>query len=257
MMFTFVAAAAAATLTWSPTATTTAEVEFSVVHAVEPRGVVVYLHGWSHGLTADDILPMVPETPVVGQLASAGWSVYAPFLDEDWGTGIDTVDEVLEQATADGYDTTRVRLFGVSSGAATALNWAWRNPDRVADIWVVTPVFDLDAIHELDTPVSWAGVPSITASLDERYGPDFDEQSEAYDPAEHVDELEALAGRLWVFGARDDELIDWGRLEDWCDDIGVPVAASSRPGELGGGHGFAMYSVSWQIVATSWFGETT
>lgn len=255
MILSLVAAAAAATLTWSPTATTTTT-EYTVVHAVEPRGVVVYLHGWSHGMSADEILPLVPETPVVGQLAAAGWSVYAPFLDEDWGSGIEAVETVLEHAEADGYDVGHVRLFGVSSGAATALNWAWRNPDRVADVWVVTPVFDLGAIHELDTPVSWAGVPSITESLEERFGPDFDESSEAFDPAEHIDELSALAGRLWVFGARDDELIDWGDLKDWCDDIGVPVAASSAPGELGGGHGFAMYSMSWQIVAQSWFGGT-
>lgn len=220
--------------------------QYVVVEADDPQGAVVFLHGWSHGMTAEDILPYTQMTAIVDDIVEAGWTVYAPFLDEDWGTAWESIGDVLDVARADGFSG-GARLVAVSAGAVTALNWAWRNPGNVETVHLITPVFDLAAVHASDTPDGW-NVPSMTASIDRH----VDDVAE-FDPARHVDELAQIGYRIGVYAARDDELIDWTALGSWADQIGASVVASAEPGVNGGGHVFATSKPAWAFTSALWF----
>lgn len=240
-MITF-AAAAAVLLCATPV-----DAQFVVSEAADPVGAVVFLHGWSQGLTADDILPVLPSTPMVGQLVDAGWSVYMPYLDSDWGSGVDVVSDVVAEARADGHD--RIRVIGVSAGALTGLNWAWRNPDAFDELYLITPVFDLAGLHAADTPVAWTNAPSITASIDARYPEGF----AGFDPAQNTAAVAAIADRVSVFAARDDEVIDWVSLEAWASGLGIDLVPSAAVGENGGGHIFATAKPAFTSTVEGWF----
>lgn len=241
IMLSFLVAAAVSTLC-VPT-------QLIIEPADDPIGAVVFLHGWSQGLDADNILPTVAAAPVVGQMLAAGWSVYAPFLDSDWGSGLDAVNDAIAEAHVDGFD--QVRVVGVSAGALTALNWAWRNPDAFTEVYLITPVFDLAAVHAADTPTQWPGVPSATASIDARYPAGFTD----FDPTQHDTEMSVIADRVSVFAARDDEIIDWTSLLEWSTRLGIDVVPSAPEGSFGGGHIFASSLLSFKRTIAGWFGD--
>lgn len=220
------------------------DADFVVSDASDPVGAVVFLHGWSHGLTVDEVLPVLPATPMVEQIVDAGWSVYMPFLDSDWGTGVDVVEATVEAARGDGFD--RIRIVGVSAGGLTGLNWAWRHPDAFEHLYLVTPVFDLAAVYAADTPESWVSAPSITDSIDAR----FDGGSFAgFDPAQNTEAIVAVAGRVSVYAASDDEIIDWASLATWAGELGIDVTVSD------GGHIFATMRPTFTATVDAWFGH--
>lgn len=70
-----------------------------------------------------------------------------------WGNdaSVDALDELVTWAgTNHGTRTNRVALYGVSMGGLTALNWAMRNPSKVAAIGLMVPAVSLQGIHDRD-----------------------------------------------------------------------------------------------------------
>jgi alpha-beta hydrolase superfamily lysophospholipase len=91
--------------------------------------------------TSDPIMRLVEAGYVAISLDNGGTT--------SWGNdnAIQTItDAVAYSAAQFGTSTTRVLLFGMSMGSQLALNWAARNPSKVAAIALSFPVTDLAAI---------------------------------------------------------------------------------------------------------------
>lgn len=247
-------AATAAAVAWLPSPAVASDLEYVVLEADDPVGAVIFLHSWSQGQPADVVLAAAEEGHVEQFIVDAGWTVYVPFHGEDWGTNYGVIDEMVEVAEGDGFDMNPVRLVAVSGGTLTALNWAWRNPDDVGSVQLVTPAYDLGDLYTEDTPDPW---PSVRPTLEATFGPDVAAGSAAFDPALHDVEMSVIADRVSVYASRDDEIIEWDELMVWADGLGIDVTASGAPGEPGGFHIFATYTEAWPATVAEWFAAPT
>lgn len=224
---------------------------------------VIFLHGWPGTDDWQTHLSTLIAPPVgypgsdmsaLEALLATGRVVYRPFSGGNWGmqstiwpgttggTGLECIDDCIEQSLADGFGTSLVDLWGTSMGAVNALNWAWRNPDSVHRIFGVTPAFDLSFIYDADV--------FIAASMRNVHGgankPAWLPLSQPYDPYRQTGSLiEAIAKKTAFFADRDDLLVPWDTLEHWCSFMGIKLYASTEEGVTGGGHGGAFAKPGW------------
>lgn len=65
-------------------------------------------------------------------------------------TGIARIDSALTWIDSNypDIDTSKIVLLGGSGGSLNALNWAWRNPSRIAGVILGIPAVGLQGIHE-------------------------------------------------------------------------------------------------------------
>lgn len=107
-------------------------------------------HGAALGL---EVLPATYETPDgYVQACERGFCCY----NGNWGGnlwGNDVQLALIDAAVTHLHDvvgakTSKVHLYAVSMGAAAALNWAKRNPSKVASIVLAAPAVNLSRLHD-------------------------------------------------------------------------------------------------------------
>ena len=118
---------------------------------------VIYCHGWPQSSTPSQYLAD-QLTANIDALLSGGRTVYIPFTGANWGsnstypsvggTGLQAITDVVTAAAADGFDTTTVHLMGASMGACNVMGWGWRNPTKVAGVYLLLPCLDLLASYD-------------------------------------------------------------------------------------------------------------
>ena len=109
----------------------------------EARPVMLCLHG--RGATAEDILSLgeaiaLPGLAAIAPQAEGGAWYPRPFMEpiaanEPFlSAALERVDTILDALAEAGFDSERVVLAGFSQGACLALEFAARNPGRVAGV---------------------------------------------------------------------------------------------------------------------------
>lgn len=109
-----------------------------------------------------------------------------------------------------GTRTDKVVIAGESMGSVAALNWAWRNPVKVAGLWIRAPITRLQETHNrlLDPALGQTGIP---ASMEAAYT-NIAGLSAAYpthDPAvlANLTILAALGRKTRVDATSEDEIV--------------------------------------------------
>lgn len=148
---------------------------------------------------------------VFGSIAQGSYPVLVPRLvsNSQWANPavVDAggaVDDAIEWAHDQPWIETRedrVAVYGVGMGSLNALNWAWRNPGRVAAVVLVAPIVDADAFYT-DNPgrqaainTAWGSGAAWTAAL-----PDID-------PMQNLDLVRPFGHKIAMwYGASDTEI---------------------------------------------------
>lgn len=109
-----------------------------------------------HGLLVGAVQSFAAEGQVQRELADR-YEVTSGGADlgglSTWGNdaSVAAVDSLITYMGSNyGTKTTRVVIYGTSMGGATALNWAMRNPTKVAALGLTAPVVSLQGIHDRD-----------------------------------------------------------------------------------------------------------
>ena len=108
-----------------------------------------------------------------------------------------------------------VHVLGTSMGGLTALNWGWRNPDRVATMALSVPVLNLEAVG--DENPSGVGAALIAA-----YGGQaaFDAALPTHGPEQNWDLIQPLADRLHVWAGAVDPICLIGHANEFVEQTG-------------------------------------
>lgn len=129
---------------------------------------VIWMHGAGGTMTQASEQPLVRRD--LNQLARRGYVAACSDLGgpATWGndTGLASVTAQLTWlGTAYAADTARAILIGDSHGAAVALNWAVRNPTKVAAMVLRVPVVALQAFHDRNPLGLAAGMETAYTNL--------------------------------------------------------------------------------------------
>lgn len=179
------------------------------------RGAVPFV--WCHGFTLAsqpaDIAVTADYNDRLAAIAALGHPVLSADLGggSTWGndTAIARVNSLLTWANTNyGTRLDKVAIGGESMGSLLAFNWAWRNPAKVAALWVRAPLTALDALH--DRNVSLAG------AIEGAYGglSGYNAALSTHDPAQNRTALRALGGLTRVEYTLDDEVVLAGEVID-------------------------------------------
>jgi pimeloyl-ACP methyl ester carboxylesterase len=195
---------------------------------------VIHLHGWPQDGTAAQTLAedTASEGSALRLLLASGRVVYRPFTGSNFGadtatwpsmggTGLVAVDDMIEQANADGLDTTRIDLWGISMGGCNALNWAYRNASQVNRIYLSMPGLDFGTLWDfgstlrtcLETVHGAVGRAPLLAATTER------------DPVQM--DFSTIANRIAGNIADDDSLINYASASAWMATWDVPHTVTS------------------------------
>lgn len=224
---------------------------------------VISLHGWSADSPGANILDGATANTegTTAALMATGRTQYTPWCGANWGrntitypslggTGRKAIDDCLEQAAADGLDTSTVDLIGTSAGGCNTLNWAWRNPTKVHAIYLEAPVVNLvDVYRNSEAFILDHDFPSIRESMRQVHG-GTDEAtwlplSAPFDPYRNMNLIAPFGNRIFIWSARDDSLIDWSTLVLFATEIGAQLHPSGPPGTAGGDHFFTHLMAAW------------
>lgn len=116
-----------------------------------PKYGVLYTHG--AGGTADALIDYGRATHRTRMAADAGFMA----ISSDWGGPQTWGNQVAMNALTAGYNYLqtqpgvkrgKVFISGGSMGGLNALNWAGKNPSKVAGISIYIPVIDMAGIHD-------------------------------------------------------------------------------------------------------------
>lgn len=116
-----------------------------------PRYGILYTHG--AGGTADALIDYGHATHRTRYAADAGFTA----ISSDWGGPQTWGNQVAMDALTAGYNYLqnqpgvkpgKVFISGGSMGGLNALNWAARNPTKVAGLSIYIPVIDMAGIHD-------------------------------------------------------------------------------------------------------------
>lgn len=107
----------------------------------QPKGVI-----WCHGSGEDASTSYLNGYRLVTELAKRSTVHVGDLGFQTWGndTVVTRIDEAIDHLEATYGVTTPVVLVGISMGGCSALNYALRNPDKVAGVAAVIPLVDLD-----------------------------------------------------------------------------------------------------------------
>ena len=122
------------------------------------------------------------------------------------------IDQLVTFAGTLGCRTDKVFVGGESMGSVAALNWAWRNPTKVAGIWVRAPITRMQETHNRllghptlsGIPASMEAAYTNIAGLTAAY-PTHDPADPANITAQGV--LRSLAGRTRMDATSEDEIV--------------------------------------------------
>lgn len=138
-----------------------------------------------------------------------------------------------------GTRTDKVALYGESMGALTMLNWAWRNPSKVAYIAMTIPALNLTDIHD-------DNLFGFGASIEAAYGglAGYNAARATHDPMLNLNLITPFGDRIGL----------WAGVADALCDITFARTLATTTGahlfEEPGGHQFDLWDV--QVVA-DWF----
>lgn len=234
---------------------------------------VIVLHGWPYTLTAPLTLdptltpfvaPIGEDQGAIDALVAAGRTVYRPFSGANWGTaattspvvggtGLTAIEDAIVAAGADGLPTTTIDLWGTSMGATNALNWSWRNPGRCSSVYCSSPAYDLSTVYDSDAITIGWGIGAVSPILRAVHGGSnkatWSPLSQPFDPLRNTAAMAAIARKVAMFSAVDDEIVPWTPLANWCATLGIPLSASALNGVPGGGHLTAPSKPGWDDLA--------
>lgn len=204
---------------------------------------VIALHGWPE----DKSFFTDPSQGAGGydSLLDAGFTVYTPYTGANWlaetatspvtdGTGSKAIEDARLQAAADGLPADTVRLLGVSMGGGNAISWAMLNPSKVHKVFAFIPVFSLQSMY-----ATLAYRASIMAC---HGGASWVANSLPRDPYRQDALVDAIAPKLKIAAASDDQVIDYGLLSTWAKARGIELDT------LTGGHPFALINLDDRTI---------
>lgn len=166
-----------------------------------------------HGRTADASQLVVPgmTEPLFRRTANRGVQILS--LDaqgETWGnqTGMTEVATRHAQLPTVHGKSGAVTYVGYSMGTIVAMNFAARNPDKVARLVLIAPVFDLDALYDEGG--------GIATGIDGAYGGNWKTNGKAagWDPVDQVDDLSGIPIEVHV--GTDDTVIPEEAIAPWA-----------------------------------------
>lgn len=162
------------------------------------------------------------------KLARHGFNVCAPDLgavagvSDTWGnaTAMSRMDDAwawIKNAAGGGAKTDKVCLVGGSMGGLNAVNWASRNPTKVAAIALVIPALDLEDIYVNDRG------PGLRAQIQAAYGgaPDYTQRS----PLLLASSIAGIPTRVWY--STNDVVTPAATTLSFIGSVGQSVSARS------------------------------
>lgn len=208
---------------------------------------LIYCHGFGTSGTSttwrDETLAGDDFRPI----AAWGFPVIAANLAgaSTWGNdaSITAVDNIVSWANgAYGTRTDKVIVGGESMGALTALNWAWRNTDRVAAVWLRVPCTNLAALHDRSDV--------FRGAIEGAYGnvAAYEAALPTHDPTENTDLLRPLGKRTRIWLAVDDEIFPATEVRSFAGR--VRCAYDQIPGVHADGYGTPAYVVALWLANT-------
>lgn len=208
---------------------------------------VVFCHSFPGSATPRQIVDTYLAFGVYS-LAATGRTVIVPAAGANWGhpttsypsggTGLGAIDDALAVAVSMGLRD-RAHLLGVSMGGLNALRWAQTNSTRFGAARLLTPVVDMMAAYDLD---EW---PSLAEVWSTGGRSAFAAATADVDPARNPGDYTAMAARISIFGARDDEAVPWAGLWSFAAATGIDLTPSAAIGANGGGHTGWIFSAEY------------
>lgn len=167
-----------------------------------------------------------------------------------WGNAasITALDALITWAgTNHNTSTSKVALYGTSHGALTALNWAMRNPSKVAAIALTIPAVSLQGIHDRD-PAALGLQAAIDAAYTNHAG--YLAALSARDPstADNLRTLRALGPVTRVWYSTTDNIIDVPEVTTFGAGTGATLTSIGAQG-----HGLG----TSQAEVADWLGRMT
>lgn len=191
------------------------------------RVPVIYCHGFAGSALAGPYSDSDEAADDLRSIASMGYPAFVPDLagPSTWGNTASITAlaaTVTNLGTACGTRTDKVALAAESMGALVALNWAWRNPTKVAAVMLRVPVVNLEGFRARNVGVfggaihsAYGGSSSYTAAL-----PDHDPAH-----ANQLATLRSLADRIKVWHTTSDEYVAVAEVVAWCTAVGCERVA--------------------------------
>lgn len=204
-----------------------------------PRGKIPFFWCFPGALTGLRVRKGIGNTPGAINEPNTHWPDFRPLaalgypvigcdlrLIDGFGDPITlaNLDTLIAWAgTEYGCRTDRYMLGGESKGALAVLNNAWRNPNKVAAMWIRGPGVNAMALHTRnpfgfttgDMNIAFGGVNSADS------GP-FLAAVPTHDPSHpnNLARMRTLAGRLRIDATVADEVLPTGEVTDYADAIG-------------------------------------
>lgn len=125
-------------------------------------------------------------------------------------------DAVVTGGPVFGTRTDKVALFAESMGCLNALNWAWRNPGKVAAIVLRAPVVALDAFHDRNSG-------TFGAIIEAAYGgaPGYEAALATHDPMLNLDLIRPFGHRIQLWAGTSDEFIPPSEAQAFAELVGA------------------------------------
>jgi len=206
---------------------------------------------YAHGLLGFASTPAYRSSEAAGDdfAPIGGWGhpVLVPDLGgpATWGndTALAAFDAAVTWAgTALGCRTDKVVVAGESMGGLLGLNWAWRNPDKVAALWLRVPCVALEVTHDTDG--------GFTGTIDAAYGghAGYLAALDGHDPMRNTGLLRRFADRARIWHATDDEFFPPAEIRAFARATGIP--ATEIPGTHAAGYDTPPLEVAGWLART-------
>lgn len=189
-----------------------------------------------HGYQADAFQWFFPSSagrtaPIIGE---SGLTAYGSDLGgpATWGNSamVDAIDDVIAWGAANyGTRTDKVAFYAGSHGA-TALNWIWRNPTKLAACALSIPAVSLQGLHDRN-PEPILG---IAASIEAAYGglAGYNAALPTRDPSHpnNTAQLAPLASRIKLWYSTNDNIIAVSEVLAFGAATGIPLVSVGAQG---------------------------
>lgn len=167
-----------------------------------------------------------------------------------WGNDafIAAFDDVVDWGAANyGTRTDRVAVYGTSMGGC-ALNWVWRNLEKVVACALTIPVVDLEGVHDRD-PLG------LAAFIETAYGglSGYEAALPDHDPSypDNAELLASISDRVRVWYSENDNVIDATEVETFAELTGI---AAVNVGSVGHSVNFDQQQVLDWLIPRMWWG---